>query len=63
MVIVAQRARRGISARAPLHVECQRTIGMPAGEAPAATAGKVDEGSDKRPSRAGLVLTAVAPVH
>jgi len=36
---------------------------MPAGEAPAATAGKVDEGSDKRPSRAGLVLTAVAPVH
>jgi len=24
---------------------------MPAGEAPAAAAGKVDEGSDKRPSR------------
>jgi len=27
---------------------------MPAGEAPAAAAGKVDEGSDERPSRAGL---------
>jgi len=33
-------------------------IGMPAGEAPAAAAGKVDEGSDKRPPRVSFVLRA-----